>query len=57
MNKENRNLVNLDDNELDNIVGGAFNQNFIAQYNLKTLTGKRGAVYGSQETRFNLSNT
>ena len=43
MNKENRNLVNLDDNELDNIVGGAFNQNFIAQYNLKTLTGKSGA--------------
>lgn len=43
MNKEDRNLVNLDDNELDNIVGGAFNQNFIAQYNLKTLTGKSGA--------------
>ena len=43
MNKENRNPVNLDDNELDNIVGGAFNQNFIAQYNLKTLTGKSGA--------------
>ena len=43
MNKENGNLVNLDDNELDNIVGGAFNQNFITQYNLKTLTGKSGA--------------
>lgn len=36
MNKENRNLVNLDDNELDNIVGGAFNQNIIAQYDLKS---------------------
>ena len=34
MNKENRNLVNLDDNELDNIVGGAFNQNIDRQIRL-----------------------
>ena len=43
MNKENGNLVNLDDSELDNIVGGAFNQSVIEQYDLKTLTGKSGA--------------
>ena len=43
MNKENGNLVNLDDSELDNIVGGAFNQSIIERYDLKTLTGKSGA--------------
>ena len=55
MNKENGNLVNLDDSELDNIVGGAFNQSVIEQYELAGRVFRKKTSVPFQQSRFEIS--
>ncbi|MBS1370089.1 MAG: hypothetical protein HPZ91_09065 [Lentisphaeria bacterium] len=42
MNTENKNIVNLNDDDLDSVTGGVFNQNFIKQHDLKALADRSG---------------
>lgn len=43
MAQDGKNIEILNDDDLDSIVGGAFNQSFIEQNNLQVFTGKSGA--------------